>query len=687
VSLPGAATSESELGTDEQLRRERRREVGLGVTSFSWAASADALLVPLADGLHVLRGFAEHPQAPGHLLAVAAGELAAPIAGSSISPDGRLLAVVSGGDLFVAGAGGDGDGDGHGGAANRAPLRLTASAEDGLCNGLPEYVAEEEMGRNEGLWWSKDSSLIAYAEVDERHIPLYRIPHPGADVIGPASEEAHRYPFAGGPNAIVRLGVVPAAGGDTVWMDTGDPDRYLARAGFTDDGRLVAQLQSRDQRTLDLVAFDPASGAGKLLHRERNEHWVELHDDFKMLRDGTFLWSSERTGWRHLERRGPGGELVAVLTSGDWQVDALAGVDEDEGVVYFSGRADGPTERHLYAVPLEGGELRRLTPERGWHECVVGARNGSFVDRAAALDSPPAVRLRSLGDCSTIAVLHDRHDPLLDELELSPPELVTLPGADGTTLYGLYFAPEPAAPGDAVAAERSPQPPPLVVDVYGGPHAQRVVEDWSVTVRMRAQALRRMGCAVLTVDNRGSAGRGLQFTAPIQGRMGELEVADQLSAVRWAIGEGLADPGRVAVYGWSYGGYMSLRLLGAAPELFRAAVAGAPTTSYDGYDTHYTERYLGTPQDQPEAYARASVFPLVPSMRGELMIVHGLIDENVHFRHTARLINRLVAHGKQFELVAFPDERHLPRGEADRAYLEERVLGFLARALGLPAGD
>ncbi|HTW99121.1 MAG TPA: S9 family peptidase [Acidimicrobiales bacterium] len=665
VRIAGAATSEAELSPDERLRRERLRDVRLGVTSASWARNAGALLVPLPDGLRVVTGLGA--EGARVVVALEQADVRAPILGARLSPDGGSIAFVSGGDLHVVDA-----------AGGSTPLRLTSTAEEGLTNGLAEYVAQEEMSRSEGLWWSPDSSLIAYTEVDERHIPLYRIAHPGSDV-GAAAEETHRYPFTGGPNAIVRLGVLPAAGGETLWLDTGDPDRYLARVVFLDDGRLVAEVQSRDQTLLEVAAFDPRNGARELLFTERGEPWVELHDDFRALADGTYLWSSERSGHRHLERRSPDGELLAVLTSGDWQVDALEAVDEEAGVVYFSGRADGPVERHLYRVPLAGGEPERLTPERGWHVCVVGPKSGTFVDRHGSLDTPPTVRLRSLAGASVLVTLHDRRDPRIDELGIEPPELVDIPAADGTILHALYFRPDPAYLRPDGAVDEGA--PPLAVEVYGGPHAQRAVDDWISTVRLRAQALRRRGAGVLVLDNRGSAGRGIGFVRPLHHRFGDIEVADQVQGVRWAVERGLADAERVAVYGSSYGGYMSLRLLGAAPEIFRAAVAGAPVTSFYGYDTHYTERYLGTPQSDPAAYERASVFGLVPSMRGELLLVHGLIDENVHFRHTARLINRLIEQRKPYELLVFPNERHLPRAQADRTFLEERVLAFLERAL------
>jgi dipeptidyl-peptidase-4 len=216
-----------------------------------------------------------------------------------------------------------------------------------------------------------------------------------------------------------------------------------------------------------------------------------------------------------------------------------------------------------------------------------------------------------------------------------------------------------------------------MISVYGGPHAQRVTNGWGMTVDMQAQYLSRHGFLVFKLDNRGSARRGLAFEGALKHDMGNVEVQDQVDGVQWLVSEGLADPAHVGIYGWSYGGYMSAMALARAPETFSLAVAGAPVTHWDGYDTHYTERYMGTPQSNPEGYRRSSVMEHVAGLRGKLMLVHGLIDENVHFRHTARLINALIAARKDYRLLLFPDERHGPRRLEDRVYMEEQIFRFV----------
>ncbi|HEY8380003.1 MAG TPA: S9 family peptidase, partial [Nannocystis sp.] len=269
------------------------------------------------------------------------------------------------------------------------------------------------------------------------------------------------------------------------------------------------------------------------------------------------------------------------------------------------------------------------------------------------------------------------------DLDLPPPELVSFRNRHGDELWAAVYRPDPDAVRAAGGAPVPAGPPyPTLVAIYGGPHAQRVVDAWGTTVDMRAQALRSRGYLVIKIDNRGSARRGLAFESAIRHDLGNVELEDQVDGIRHFTAAGLVDPERVGIYGWSYGGYLSAMALVRHPDVFRIAVAGAPVTHWDGYDTHYTERYMGTPQDNPEGYRRSSVMAHVERLRGALLLVHGLIDENVHFRHTSRLIGALIKARKPYELLLFPDERHMPRGLEDRVHMEEQILAFMQKHLG-----
>ncbi len=657
VAPPDRGATEENVSLEEALRRERQRQLELGVTHYAWAEHANRLLIPLQGSICVQDG----PDAP--LRAIVERD-EKPVLDAQFSPDGNWVAYVQDAELYAIPAGG---GD---------PRQITHGARGtGRTNGLAEYVAQEEMDRSRGFWWSRDSAGIAFVEVDETHIPVYRIMHQGKDAVGQDAQEDHRFPFAGEANAKVRLGVVSLEGGAPVWMDLGDDgDIYLARVQWLPDGSLSAQIENREQTELELVRFDPDTGQRRTWVRETTEVWINLHDMFKPLKGGGggFIWASERTGFAHLYLYDDQGDLVRPLTGGQWVVDAIAAVDEQRDQVYFTATRDGPTERHLYAVSFSGGEPHRITHEPGMHTIVADHACERFVDVCSALDGPPTVTLRSLADGSMICTIYDERDPRIDEWALEPPELVTVQNRDGVTLHGALYGPPPSF---------GPGPYPALVSVYGGPDVQYVTSAWRMTADLRAQHLSRLGFLVFKLDNRGSARRGLDFEGAIRHRLGHIEVQDQIDGVNWLIDKGLADPHRVGIYGWSYGGYMAAMCLAQAPDVFKVAVAGAPWVHPDGYDTHYTERYLGTPQSNPQGYQESSVSYHVEGITGKLLLIHGLIDENVHFRHTARLINALIRARKPYDLLLVPDARHMPRKLEDRIYMEERIRDYFVQYL------
>ncbi|MDZ7676138.1 MAG: DPP IV N-terminal domain-containing protein [Acidimicrobiales bacterium] len=662
LATPGVTINEDELSLEEKLRRERARELAVGVTRYEWAAHADRLLVPMSDGLWVLDGVDAEAR---RIVETAA--MPGPPLDARISADGTRVGFVADAEVHVA--------DAETGSA----WPVTAGARGtGRTNGLAEFMAQEEMGRPYGFWFSPDATLVAFCEVDETHIPVYRIVHQGSAEVGEGAFEDHRYPFAGAANAVVRVGVVPADGSgrdEPVWLDldaTGiGADRYVARIDWTPDGELLVQLEDRAQSRLDLARYDPGTGAGELLVRETSEVWINLHDHLRVLSDGSFLWSSERNGHRHLERRGADGSLRHQLTAGDHVVTRVVAVDDE--FVWFTSTEPTPVERQLYRTRLDGaGAPERLTTGRGVHASVVDPGTGHRVETVSTPENPPITTLcRAEGSSVT---LHDAAtDPRVDELGLRPPSERTVAANDGTILHAAVF--EPDGPG----------PHPTIVWVYGGPHAQLVTRSWGPTVAMRAQFLRQEGFLVAAVDNRGSADRGLAFEGALRHRMGTVEVDDQAALVATLVNGGLTDPDRVGIYGWSYGGYMSALCLARRPDVFRAACAGAPVTSWDGYDTHYTERYMSTPEANADGYRDASVMTHVEGLAGRrLLLVHGLIDENVHFRHTARLVNAMIAAGIDHELFLFPDERHVPRSEADRTFMENRISAFFEETLRGP---
>lgn len=652
----GAANPGRSFSLDEELRRERSRQRGSGVTSYQFAQAPNGgpllLLIPFDGQLYLARGEESLIPLPGSEGAIDA----------RLSPDGSHVAFVCSGELHVVATDGTGQ-----------PSGLTSGAVDGVTNGLAEYVAQEEMSRQAGYWWSPDCTRLAFVCADSRHIPLYPIVHQGTERV---TVEEHRYPFAGARNAIVRLGVVLVDGrpGEVTWMDLGlDDDIYLARVAWRPDGVLTALIQARDQRAQRLVAFDAMSGAATTLIEEQGHPWLNLHDDLRFLNSGEFLWSSERTGFRHLSLHDRDGREIRALTEGSWMVTGQVAVDEKRRFVYFQGTCDGPLERHLYVVSLDGGPLRRLTLEPGWHDAVISPDHRFFVDTWHSLEQPPRLTLRSLADGEAQGLLFEHEGITPASLGLCAPEITSFSTEDGALLYAAVYASE--------QTRAAGQPRPLVVSVYGGPHAQSVASTWSLTVDLRAQYLAQQGFVVLKVDNRGSAHRGLAFEAAIWRTMGHVELDDQLAGVRFLTARPYVDSERVGIYGWSYGGYMVCRALLRAPEVFRVGIAGAPVTFWEGYDTHYTERYMGLPDTNAEGYLASSVLPYAGDLAGKLLLVHGLVDENVHARHTMRLVESLAAAERDYELVVFPEARHMPRNPASLEYLESKLAAFLQRHL------
>jgi dipeptidyl-peptidase-4 len=650
---PGRGDTDANVSQAEALRRERMRLRDSGITQVVRAEKADVAVVALRGDLFVLRG--DRP-----LERVT--ETAPPEIDPHPSPDGTKAAFVRGDELFVVDL------------SSKAETQLTRGAKPGLSHGAAEFVAQEELDRFSGFWWSPDGSKIAYQETDERHIPLFPIVHQGGESW---SVEQHRYPFAGAANARARLGVIPARGGDTTWLnlsDTADDDHYLARVNWESPESLLVQVLSRDQKSLTLYRFNAANGSRSRLHEETSTTWVNLHDDLRVLeKSGQWLWSSERTGYRHLELRDRDGKLVRTLTEGDSPVDEVLAVDEARREVWFGASGGLPLERQVFRVSLDGGLPRRMTPEPGTHRATVARDGRSFVDVHSTLSRPPVTTLRDR-DGAVISTLHhaDR-DPRVTELQLVPPVLTEFRTRDNKTLFGAYYAPRSRAQGDRA---------PVVVMVYGGPHVQTVTDSWGLTADLTAQFLAGRGFAVWKADNRGSARRGHAFETPLYRSMGTVEVRDQVDGVRFlTASRSDLDAGRVGITGGSYGGYMTLRGLTLAPEVFRAGVAVAPVTDWDGYDTAYTERYMGTPRNNRTGYKESSVLPRAGDLRGSLLVVHGMLDENVHFRHSARLANALIGADRDFTLLPVPDSRHSSRREADRKYQAERLAEFFATSL------
>ncbi len=646
--------SGAQLSEEEMMRRERARLGGVrGIVSYEWSPDGRAILVPL-DGDLYLAGTDGNVR---RITNTAETELDA-----QVSRTGRYLSFVRNRNLFVI----DADGGNE-----RA---LTSDGAGTVSWGSAEFVAQEEMGRQKGHWWSPDDRWLAVARVDEA--PVRTVTRTAIGTDGTRTFE-QRYPAAGTPNALVELHVMAPDGSQRVKVDLGaDPDIYLARVDWTPDGRtLLVQRESRDQKRLDLLAVDPATGRSTVLFSETSETWINLHDNLRPLRDGSLIWTSERSGFSHIYRFRNG--RWTQLTRGDWEVDRIVGVDERAGRIYFVGNLDTPLEQHLYSVGLSRpGAPRRLT-EAGWWNAVEmdGAGTRALVTRSSPVQ-PPQVYLADTSGQRIAWIEENRlgadhpYGPFLASHEA--PSFGTIPARDGTTLHYRMTTP-PLEPGRRY---------PVFVQVYGGPGAGRqVTRSWGNPLH---QYLVDQGWIVFSIDGRGSPQRGKAFEDHIYRAMGTVEVEDQLAGVEWLRGRPEVDGERIAVNGWSYGGYMALRLLEAAPGTFAAAVSGAPVTRWELYDTHYTERYLGNPATDPAPYQASNVIPTASRIADPLLLIHGMADDNVVFEHSTALMGTLQSAGRPFELMVYPGATHGVPGEARQLHLWRTITRFLDRTVRAP---
>ncbi len=656
LSPPAEAATEEKISREEALRREVQRMRETGITDYLWAEKANVMLLPLRGELY--------RWAEGSVTRLAGGGVIDP----KITDDGRRTFFVREGDVWTI---------------DRAGERRLTSHPAGATSGLAEWIAQEELHRPSGYWPSPRGDMVAFAQVDDSHIPVFPIVHQAKPTL---EIEEHRYPFAGAENARVKLGVVSVDGGPTIWMDLGNDEGYIARVDWHPDGRLLVQWLSRNWQHLELLAFSfppPLAGEGRVGARtllvEELQPWINLHDDLRFVESsGEFTWSSERSGFRHLYLYAADGTPVRQLTSGEWPAEATVALDDTARQLYFVGWQERPLDRQLFRVSLEGGEPEPLTRGSGIHGGVIAPDFSSFVSASDDLIEPPNINVVSLRDQKVTRAIHSPSEVSVD---YPPPELYPFRTSDGVELFAAVYRPSQEFPPPRAGEGQGGGRAPVIVSVYGGPGAQMVNDSWVQTVDLRAQMLAQQGFVVLKVDNRGSARRGLVFEAAIARRMGQIEVRDQVEGVRWLESLGFADISRVGIYGWSYGGYMALMALLTAPDVFKVGMAGSPVTFWEGYDTAYTEKYMGTPQENPEGYRLGSPLTHVDQLRGKLLMIHGMIDENVHFRHTARLMQALIDAGKPFETLLYPNERHMPRSEHDRVDMERRILEFFERNL------
>ena len=647
VRASDVVSTDRKLSREEELRRERQRKRIKGVTGYAWARNAAVMLLPLGGNVFVR-------SEDGTIKQLTDSEEAE--IDPKICADGSKVAFVRGRELFVVDV------------ASGKETQLTKDAPAGTTRGQSDFNGQEEFSEPSGLWWSPGCDRLAYLEVNESSVG--EIPVMGYR--DTADLQHHRYPRTGTENPTTRLGVIDLGSRKTRWieMPPGDgiaaDDQYLGRMTWSHDGkRLFFQRLSRGQNKLALVSADPSTGKAKHLVVEAAPTWLDM-TQIRALRDGSLLWTARRNGHQHIERRsGNDGKLIATLTDGAWDVFRIVGVDEDLGRVLFIGNKDAVLDRQLYAAKLDGsGEEERLTKEDGVHDVAGAHPKHGWVDIHSSNTRPPKAVVHD-GSGAQIGEIAVKLDDDFAKLDLRSAELVEVARGADPALRGALLKPRNMKPGVKY---------PVIVMVYGGPGVQTIRNMW--TPRLMWQHLADRGFVVWQLDNRGSSGRGHAFEAPLHKRMGSVELEDQLAGLDYLASLPFVDIDRVGIYGHSYGGYLAALAMLKAQDRFKVGVSGSPVTDWKYYDTGYTERYMSTPQANAAGYASSSVLPLADRLAGKLLIIHALMDENVHFEHTAAFIDALVAADKDFDLLVFPGERHGYRSPKARRYAYRRVVDY-----------
>jgi dipeptidyl-peptidase 4 len=577
------------------------------------------------------------------------------------SPDGKRLAYVRKHNLVVKGIDGG------------AEKALTSEGNDDLLDGEVDWVYAEELDVRSNYFWSPDSSKIVFLQMNETKVPTYPI----TDFI-PQHPTVYneKYPKVGDPNPAVQLGVVSAAGGAVKWIHlTDEKDMYVPRFGWVRDGVLWALVLNRAQNQLDLYFVDAASGKSRRALSEKSDTWIEIDNNVEMLKSGDkFTWPSWRDGHTHLylysfDKANPlaaDAKLVNQITSGDFEVFDMEGMEEKSGTLFLTTNAGDDRQRHLCSVKLDGSGFQCLT-KGGTHAATVAPNGQYYVDHFSAMLTPPQLSFcRVGGSCDVFW-----KSKSVDSLSLIAPQFVDFKAEDGTVLRGLLYLP-PDSAGKKV---------PLLNNPYGGPHGQTVRDSWGGAGFLFNELLMRDGIAVLQVDNRGMGARGKKFAAALMHNFGEVELKDQLASIDQALQKfPQLDGSRMGWWGWSYGGYMTLIAM-THSDRFKAGVSVAPVTDWRDYDSIYTERYAGLVPQFEEGYKKGSPINYAANLKGHLLEVHGTSDDNVHMQNSMQMINAFIDAGKQFDLQLYPRKTHSISGPGTRVHLFTRIRSHFHREL------
>ncbi|MBA4251058.1 MAG: S9 family peptidase [Chlorobiaceae bacterium] len=577
---------------------------------------------------------------------------------AQFSPDGEKLGFVRGDNLFVVDI------------QTGKETQLTFDGNGIILNGHFDWVYEEEFSIINAFQWSPESNKIAYWRLDQSQVPEIQIAKWDSLYFNFIEM---RYPKAGAKNSLVQIGIVDIYTTKTAWVDLGEEtDIYVPRINFADNQTVAVQRLNRLQNTLDFLFADANTGKTHLVFQETNPAWIDVHDNLRFLKSKKqFIWTSEKNGFNHIYLYDFNGKTIKQLTNGNWEVNDVLSVDEKNNLVYFTANERGTKHQDLFSVKLDGSKFSRITEAVGFHAINLSPNYQHFISRYSNANTLPSsflydvtgVKIRDLA-------LSDMK--VFKEYKFSPLEFLNFTTSDGVVLNASMIKPTDFDPNKKY---------PVLVFNYSGPGSQLIFDRWGGGNFLWHQLLAQKGYIIFMIDNRGTGGRGKEFKNLMYKDLGKWEVFDHIEAAKYLASLGYVDSERIGIWGWSYGGYVSALTLLKAADYYKVAISVAPVTDWSFYDTIYTERYMQTPELNPEGYERSSVLKYTENLKGKLLLVHGTADDNVHLQNAVKLAEKLIAEAKPFEMMFYPERDHGIFGGKSRLHLYNMMTEFILNNL------
>jgi dipeptidyl-peptidase-4 len=549
---------------------------------------------------------------------------------------------------------------------------LTTDGNADILNGIFDWVYEEEFGTADAWKWSPDGKKIAFWRSDQTHIKSFNYL---LDQL-PLYNEVHmvKYPKVGTKNSIVKIGVVNVNDGSTTWMDIGDEeDIYIPRIKWTKDPNLLSITRlNRKQNKMELLLADVTTGKTNLVVTDKSEAWIDVTDDLYFLKNkNRFIWTSEKSGFRHIYLYNFDGTELKQLTSGRWEVSKIVKLDNKNGWVFFEGKKESPLENHIYRVKLDGSKLEKISIEPGWHNAKLSKEFKYYLDFYSDIYTPPQVNLYK-SDGKTIRVVDASTISGLSDYKLNYPEFLSVKTTDGVELNASIIKPADFDPNRKY---------PVIVYGYGGPGSQRVTNSWQGDRGLWHQMMAGKGFVIFSIDNRGTGGRGADFKHLAYEDISKWVVRDQIEGAKYLASLPYVDASRIGVWGWSGGGYLTCNLLTRGADYFKTGVAVAPVSDFKNYDTIWTERYMGLLGENSEGYENANVLKYAHLLKGKLMLVHGSGDDNVHMQNSIQLAEKLIELNIPVDLMIYPNKDHRIFGRNNQNHLFNKMTEYFLKNL------